>query len=890
MTAKRKPAAKTTRKSPSKKRAPAKKKSSPGTKKTGKVRAFRLDPSLRPTDVDVHVNVNPQQGPGFNGSVSIMLRSESKRRKIELHAVDLRVSQARVHVKGAVHPGKIISHPERETIEIRFPEELPEGATRLELSFAGKLRKDLCGLYGATVDDRQYAFTQLEASDARRFFPCFDEPAMKARFRISVSTAARNAVISNNPEARVQRHDDGRKTVHFERTPLMSSYLVALAVGELECSEPTYAGSTEIRVWHVPGKGDLTAFALEAARETLVRLEDYFDIPYPYEKLDLVAVPDFEFGAMENAGAVFFRETLLLTDPHTVTLAEKKRAAEVICHELAHMWYGDLVTMAWWDDLWLNEAFATWMAYSIVDQWKPEWNMWHEFQHHRAIALSLDSLRNTHPIYATVRTPDEANANFDTITYEKGASVVQMIERYLGFEAFREGVRHYISRHRESNAVAADLWHALGSASGEDVESVVRVWLEEEGYPVVSVRRKTKEGSEVLELTQERFTERPLPKSTKKGSRWAIPWVGRLGERSGETREIRHLITHKRDHVDLAGVNPEFIYGNAGEGGFFRPLHSADELRKLESNLASLSVVERVGLVDHQWALVRAGRSPLRDLLGLIGSLGSESDPDVLATIERPLTTLANRLAPEISKDSPIRLRRWIRKTFGSQWSELGWEPASTESGDRRVQRARILSLVGGLGREEELRAQASEHCQRYLSDRRSLDPNLADIVIAISAANGNEELYETILGAMRDAHTPQEQRRFLMALADFSTPRLIDHTLRLTLTPEVATQDVVFLLYRLLENSAATERTWAFTQKRWSSLSQRMPDRLAGRLLAALPLLGTRAYRTEVASFFRDHPLPSSDRLLRQALERFDWWLGFHRGAASELEAYLDL
>ena len=887
MTAKRKPVVKASKASRSKKAAGTKK--AAAAKKTGKVRAFRLDPTLRPTDVDVHVNVNPQQETGFDGTVSIMLRSESKRRKIELHAIDLRVSQARVHVKGAVHSGKIVPHPERETIEIQFPEELPEGATRLELSYAGKLRSDLCGLYGASVDDRKYAFTQLEASDARKFFPCFDEPAMKARFRISVTTAARNTVLSNNPEARVQRHDDGRKTVHFERTPLLSSYLVALAVGELECSEPTHAGPTEIRIWHIPGKGDLTAFALEAARETLGRLEDYFDIPYPYEKLDLVAVPDFEFGAMENAGAVFFRETLLLTDPHTVTLAEKKRAAEVICHELAHMWYGDLVTMAWWDDLWLNEAFATWMAYSIVDQWKPEWNMWHEFQHHRSVALSLDSLRNTHPIYATVRTPDEANANFDTITYEKGASVVQMIERYLGFERFREGVRHYIARHRESNAVAADLWHSLGSASGEDVERVVRTWIEEEGYPVVSVRRRTRGGREVIELTQERFTERPLPKNANKNTRWAIPWVGRLGKRRGETRELRHLITLKRDFVDLEGANPEFIYGNAGEGGFFRPLHGLNELREIGSNLASLSVVERVGLVDHQWALVRAQRSPLSSLLDLITSLAGETDPDVLMTIERPLTTLVNRLAPEISKDCPVRLRRWIREAFGSQWKDLGWEPRPNESDDRRVQRARILSLVGSLGREEELRAEARDHCHQYLEDRRSLEPNLADIVISIAAGNGDEELYGTILGAMRDAHTPQEQRRFLMALGDFSAPSLIDRTLQLILTPEVATQDVVFLLYRLLENSAATERTWVFTQKRWTKLSQRMPDRLAGRLLAALPLLGTRAYRTEVSSFFKEHPLPSSDRLLRQALERFDWWLGFHRAAATELESYLE-
>jgi puromycin-sensitive aminopeptidase len=606
----------------------------------------RLATELRPRRVDLHVEVDPQRSDAFRGEVAIALTLVRRVRRIRLHAVDLRVTRPRVEVGARLLRGRIHALPGDEMIEVRLDEMLPRGEVTLRLAFAGRLRKDLCGLYGVTADRRRYAFTQLEATDARRFFPCFDEPAMKARFQISVTTAVDNEALSNAPIDRTERHGDGRKTVHFADTPPLSTYLVALAVGRLEASKRTRVGPTEIRIWHAPGKRNLTGFGLEAARECLVRLERYFGLPYPYAKLDLVAVPDFEFGAMENAGAVFFRETLLLVDPATVTLAEKKRAAEVIAHELAHMWYGDLVTMAWWDDLWLNEAFATWMAFQVVDDWKPEWKLWHDFQHARAAALELDALRHTHPIYCEVRTPADAAENFDLITYEKGASVVRMLERYLGAAAFRRGVRAYIRRHLEGNAVAADLWRSLSEASGVAVEPVARAWIERAGYPIVEVRRARVNGRTELRLRQERFTLR-RPSRSRWAPPWPVPWVARIGRgRTGRGRLERRLLTRVRERVDLGPAPPRFVYGNAEEGGFFRPLHDADEMGALTGSLASLAAVERMGLVDHQWALVRARRAPIGTILDLAEALADEKDPDVLRTLQRPLGFIAHSLIP----------------------------------------------------------------------------------------------------------------------------------------------------------------------------------------------------------------------------------------------------
>jgi puromycin-sensitive aminopeptidase len=827
--------------------------------------------------VQVHVEVDPEHSRAFRGEIAIDLALDRPRSGIRLHAADLRVTKPQIQVDGRVLRGKIATEKNVEMVEVRCDETIPRGQATLCLAFAGKLRRDLSGLYGVRAENRDYAFTQLEATDARKFFPCFDEPGMKARFRISVTTGGANTVLSNAPASRCEEHGGGRKTVHFAETPPLSTYLIALAVGALESSRPVRAGPAEIRVWHAPGKEHLTDFGLDAARECLTRLERYFDVPYPYAKLDLVAVPDFEFGAMENAGAVFFRETLLLVDPDRATLGEKKRAAEVICHELAHMWYGDLVTMAWWDDLWLNEAFATWMAFRIVDAWKPEWKMWHDLQHGRAAALEQDALRHTHPIYCVVNTPEEANENFDLITYE----------RYLGAARFRKGVRVYIRRHREGNTVAADLWRALSEASGEDVASIARSWIEQEGHPLVEVRLAEKNGGVHLQLRQERFFLRRSKRSPT--AKWPIPWVGRVGHsRSGSGKLVRKLLTRTRNGIDLGPRAPRFVYGNADEGGFFRPAHGARELEALTASLSSLPAVERMGLVDHQWALVRAGRAPIDGFLELAAAFRDEPDPDVLSTLGKPFSFIARALIPHAAPASLERFRAWLTLHFETAFETLGWDPEEGESDDVRLRRAALLGIVGGTAESEAVVEAARARCDAYLRDRRCLDANLADGVVSLAARVGDGARRRQFVDAVESSDTPQEKRRFLLANADFREPKLVDETLAMSLTERVPTQDVVFLLNRLMANPAARDRTWAFIKRRWPRLRRRMPALFASRLIESTPQLLTTEYRKDVARFFRENPVPSGDRALRQALERFDWYRGFHRDAAALLSAWL--
>ncbi|HKP59918.1 MAG TPA: M1 family metallopeptidase [Polyangiales bacterium] len=852
---------------------------------------FRLPEDVRPRHYKLHIEVDPAAGREYRGRVEIELELRRPVSQVELHAAELEVSEAELGDQAAT----IEVQPARETIILRVGRKLPAGRARLHASFKGTLRNDLRGLYAASANDRHYAFSQLEAADARRFFPCFDEPAFKARFSVSVTTRSSNTVISNSPIERVEEPDGERSTTYFRPTPLLSTYLVALAVGELSFSEPVFAGDVPIRIAHIPGNEHLTAFALEAARESLTRLASYFGLDYPYEKLDLVAVPDFEIGAMENAGAVFFRETLLLVDERSVSLAEKKRAAEVICHELAHMWYGNLVTMRWWDDLWLNEAFATWMAFDIVAKWRPEWQMWNDFGHARNSALHLDALDNTHAIYCPVHSPAEATQNFDLITYEKGAAVVRMLERYLGPSTFQKGVRRYIKRHRESNTEARDLWRALGEAAGESVERVVRPFIEQPGFPLVRVHTKAARGKTELLLEQERFWARgPLhkPKASNgksKAERWAVPWVGRV-DSGTRSKSLRQLLTAARARVELGSRRPDFVYGNADEGGFFRPLHHPDDLPALIAALPKLSSSERLGFVHHQWALVRAGYLELDGFLPLIAALADETDPDVLHALLPPCEILVDDIAEAAGPEQRAQLQSLIASTFAPALAELGMDAAADEPNPVRLRRAELLTLCAVIAEAEVPVALGEVHAAAYLQDRASADANLVAPLLTLGARRAAAARLQTYLHASQTDPTPQERRRFRMALADVRDPALVQEVLRICLTPVIPTQDVALVLARLLGNRFAREITFEFVQARWPELRERMPAMLISRLVEALPALRSEAHRKQVLSFFAAHPIPTAARALRQADERFRLHAAFRKRAAPALRRWLSV
>src|SRR5438105_15112799 len=584
--------------------------------------------------------------------MELEVRLRSPRREIHLHGIGLNVTRARARVQDRALKAAIGADAESETITLRFEEELPGNAI-LDLAWNGSFSPGLRGLYRAGP----LAVTQFEAADARRVFPCFDEPAFKARWNLQlVGLPDGVTALSNGAVIKDQKEPGGGRTVQFAETTPLSSYLVAICIGELASSPERKARAYPVRTWAVPQKQALTAFGQEVACAVMPLLEDYFGQPYAYGKVDQVGVPDFEAGAMEKAACITYREVALLLDPKTAPLNVQKRVAEVITHELSHQWFGNLVTMVWWDDLWLNEAFATWMAYKIVDQWRPQWRVWMDFEAGKGAALHLDALKSSHPIRAEIPNAEEASESFDAITYEKGGAILRMIEGYLGEEKFREGIRLYMRRHREGNATADDLWGALAEASGQPILELANGWIRQTGYPLVTL---TEQGGRIT-VTQRRFfsDSQAAPEPTQ----WLVPVVLRLGG-----REKRILMRDAEELVD-AGAELDWVLGNAGARGFYRTAYSPELLRRLISALAELRPEERMALVSDQWALVRANAVKMDSFLQLLAGMKSEEDHTVLDEVVARLAWLEHRGVA--GPDRPA-LHAWIRSLFAGVGADL---------------------------------------------------------------------------------------------------------------------------------------------------------------------------------------------------------------------------
>lgn len=854
----------------------------------------RLSPGVRPQSAELRFELDPSK-PGFSGEARYALQLDRATRTLELHAADLSVSRASARCDGRALKARIELRPGEERLRLHFERPLPAGAVRLELAFRGRVRRDLRGLYRSTDRENPWLATQLCPTDARRFFPAFDEPAMKLRYRIAATVPSDQTVLSNSPVEFEEDAGRGKKTVHFAPTPPLSAYLIALLVGPFESSPALHVGPTPIRVYTLPGQQALASFAREAAAESLARLEAWFESPHPYEKLDLVALPDFAFGAMENAGAVFFRDSVLLLDAAKASPAELRRSAETIAHELSHMWFGNLVTMAWWNDLWLNESFATWMAYEILDGWQPDWRVWHEFAHRREEALEQDALATSHPIAPPIRSAEEAHENFDAITYTKGAAVLRMLERYLGSEVFREGVQLYLRRHRERHATASDLWMALSEVSDQPIEKIVGPWTLQTGYPLVRVERENGDGRDAIRLRQERFaagagTGVDARKSRAVAARWPIPWVGRVGRGDdGNARAIRHLFSKARDGASGQGAALTWIYGNAGEAGFFRVQHGESEWEDLLAELASLSPLERIGLVGNQWALARAGREPLDKLLDLVASLGDDDDPDVLAAIERVLTRLLQRIAARLDPAVEARLRAWVEIYFGGQVDRLGLAPRDGDDAITRERRARILAIAGRIGRAGVVRDDCAERTRRALSGGPPLAPELADECVRIAASEGDAKLHARFVAAARNADTPQTRRRMLLALADFPAAselaRSLAASLDASLSPAV---DRASLLLALLARPGSAEATWHHLTTRWRKLERDWPPILLARVAAGTSAALDPSRAREINAFYRSHALAAGPRTLRQIREELGHARVYEPALGRQLERYL--
>ena len=827
---------------------------------------FRLPLDVTPVRYSAHLAPDLKAGT-FEGRMELEVTLEKPRREIFLHAVDL--SLTRVRARPSLR-ATVTSDAASETVTLQFAEELPKGTHVLDVAWTGKFSPGLRGLYRAGP----LAVTQFEAADARRVFPCFDEPAFKARWSLQLVGLPEGAVaLSNGKPTKDQKEPDGGRTVQFEETPPLSSYLIAICVGELKGCPPETVRGYSIQTWAVPQKLALTAFGQEVACATLPLLEDYFGQPYAYGKVDQVGVPDFEAGAMENAGCITYREVALLLDPKTAPLNIQKRVAEVITHELSHQWFGNLVTMVWWDDLWLNEAFATWMAYKIVDQWRPKWRVWMDFEVGKGAALHLDAMKSSHPIRAEIKNAEEAGESFDAITYEKGGAILRMIEGYLGEEKFRDGIRLYMKKHREKNATADDLWGALAEASGQPILELANGWIRQTGYPLLTVGEQ--QGK--IKLSQKRFFSDPgaAPETTQ----WLLPVVLRVGG-----REQRVLLSKQEEIVEPADKF-DWLLGNVGARGFYRTAYEPELLRRLISALPRLAPEERMALVSDQWALVRSGATAIDGFLHLLAGLHAEEDHVVLDEVVGRLGYLEHRAVAE--QDRPA-FQGWVRAQFAGAGADLDWEVRDGEDDERRLRRAAVQRAMALVARDPETIAAALLRFDRLLA-KRPVDPNLLDIVVAVAARTADEKRFETLQSMASTELDPAAKRRYLHSLAAVENPLLLERAVELALDPFVQMQDFASYLGALLANRATRELAWKLIQTRWAEVRKKGDSpMILRRLVEALGSLPERAHLAAVEKFLASPDLLPARQAVAQTLERLRMDVALREKLLPEVAAFL--
>ena len=569
-----------------------------------------------------------------------------------------------------------------------------------------------------------------------------------------------------------------------------------------------------MRVVNVPGKSSLASYAQAIGAFSLKFFADYYSIPYPGDKLDLIAIPDFAAGAMENLGAITFRETALLADEKAASRAELERIADVVSHENAHMWFGDLVTMKWWNGIWLNEAFATFMEMLAVDAWKPEWRRWDSFGVSRAAAMAIDALKNTRSIEYTVLSPEDCRSMFDILTYEKGASVLRMLEQYLGAEQFRKGIALYLKKHEYANAETSDLWDGLEEASGEPVRSMMDTWIFQQGFPIVSVT-PTADGRG-LKLSQRRFFY--APPDSPEPQLWHIPVMVRAGTDAGiKTHKL--LVTGDEATIDL-GAKVTWVTINENGNGFFRARYAPELLQGLTNNHKQLKAIERFGLASDTWAATIAGMTPLADFFKMAPLFRDEDDINVWRALIGAFSYV-EMLADDTQLPA---IAAAVRKTLAPAFARLGWEPAAGEDELRGQLRATLASALGTLGEDADVQGRAAELYALWQREPSRANRDLQPAFVNILAHTGDAARYAEFMQHFKSARTPQEEQRYLFALANFTKIELLRQTMQMTLNGEVRTQNAPFLMHSLLYNRISRYEAWDFIKANWETMVESIP------------------------------------------------------------------
>jgi aminopeptidase N len=817
----------------------------------------------------------------FSGVETIQVRLQKAASAIVLNSAEIAFQEVNITAGTATQTAKVSTDEPNEQATLTVAKDIPAGPVEIHIRFTGILNDKLRGFYLSQTPKRRYAVTQFEATDARRAFPSFDEPAYKAVFRITLiidknDTAISNGhIISDTPGP-----GEGKHTLKYSPSPKMSTYLMAMMVGDFQCLEGS-ADGIPVRVCAVPEKKELGSFALLCAENFLKFYDKYYYAKWPFEKLDIIAFPDFSAGAMENTAAITYRETALLIDDKTASLDAHKLVASDLAHEMAHQWFGDLVTMKWWDDIWLNEGFATWMAWKPQEAWKPEWHNQLDEVQETGGSLTTDSIASIRPIRAKAETPAEIATLFDGIAYGKAASVLRMVEAYVGPEVFRKGVNAYLEKHSYGNATAEDFWNQIAATSGKPVDKIMSSFIDQPGAPLVSVKSACRGNTTQVTLSQRRYFSDPTKLAVGSPETWQIPVFLRSGS-SAEATQV--LLTKREDSFELKGCAP-WVYAKAGGRGYYRANYDSTAFAKMAGELEhSFTPEERIAFLDDTWAVVRVGRSNIADYLNSLEKLRGERSRAIVAVMIGHIPEIHDTVVA--AQDRPT-FEAWVRNFLQPIMSDLGTSPAPGETDERRALRADVFGTLATYGNDPATIAKSREIVNAYMKDPASVDSSLSGAALAVAARNGDAALYGKYVEHMKSAKTPDEYYAYLGALNFFPDPALTKRTFDLYLGPEIKNQDL-YTLSGTVSNEETQQVAWDLTKSRFQEILTKVDASLGGGLAQLAGSFCDAKLRDDAQQFFAAQNLPGATRLLQNAKDQVNDCIELRALQQANLSTYL--
>lgn len=831
--------------------------------------SLRLPAVARPLQYEARLSVDPNKD-DFSGDLQIDVELLKNTSILWLNGTDLEIKSAEILDHNAAKKLKVLPAQNEDFVGLSFPKPLGPGKIQLRIIYAGKISsKDNDGLFRIQEANSWYAFTQFEATSARRVFPCFDEPSYKVPWRIQITVPKEVVAVSNAP-SESESANGNTKIVRFALTKPLPSYLVAFAVGPFEFVDGGKIGKkgTPFRLVIPKGRSGETKWALELTPQILALLENYFGFPYPYEKLDEVAVPKIDF-AMEHPGLVTYWDSALLTKPASETLAGKRSAAEVCAHELAHQWFGDFVTMEWWDDTWLNEGFASWMATKILMQWKPEWDEQMDAVDTRFYVMKNDSLLTARKIREPITSKDDIENAFDSITYSKGEAVLQMFESWIGEEKFRAGVQNFMKQFAWGNATANDFLNSLGTASNLQVANAFSTFLDQTGVPLITARLHCEDkNSPAFDFQISRYL--PLGSGGSSTGLWNVPVCVKYDVENRQNGEC-FLVDQesKESKLKESSSCPVWFFANRDGWGYYHVKYPEDQLKRiLENGGRMLSIPERMSLINDSDALMRSGQIPAEQVFKDSSLLMQDPSRYI---ISETTTVLQQLQRPLVGKEIEPKYAQFIRDTYGAKARELGWASRAGDDENTRLLRKELLPFLVDQGQDQELAGEARRLANDWLKDRKAVESDMLRTVLCSAATYGDQALFDRYHQEAKNTDDSLERERLLYSFSCFRDPELAASALNLVLSKEFDIRDSISILNRMTNDADKSDLVFDFVTRNYDALASRVPRSEVAYLADYSSVLCDEDHSRKADLFFRERmsKVPGGPRILDQALEK---------------------